>query len=116
LTPSPHLAGAITAPTPAISFLSDTSDLYTNGMWDDLTADRFKTVKKFVEEYHTTIGGCLCALTVKMNAFAVRFPTPAVGGPIKRGEFIMSEMKQGIEKVREIQANAPKIETVEWAK
>ncbi|MEQ9361697.1 MAG: hypothetical protein RLO05_08320, partial [Rhodospirillales bacterium] len=111
-----QIEGAINELMAAISGRFETFDRYTNGMWDDLTADRFKTVKKFVEEYHTTIGGCLCALTVKMNAFAVRFPTPAVGGPIKRGEFIMSEMKQGIEKVREIQANAPKIETVEWAK
>ncbi len=111
-----QIEGAINELMAAISGRFETFDRYTNGMWDDLTADRFKTVKKFVEEYHTTIGGCLCALTVKMNAFAVRFPSPAVGGPIKRGEFIMSEMKQGIEKVREIQANAPKIETVEWAK
>ncbi len=111
-----QIEGAINELMAAISGRFETFDRYTNGMWDDLTADRFKTVKKFVEEYHTTIGGCLCALTVKMNAFAVRFPSPTVGGPIKRGEFIMSEMKQGIEKVREIQANAPKIETVEWAK
>lgn len=100
----------------AISGRFETFDRYTNGMWDDLTADRFKTVKKFIEEYHTTIGGCLCALTVKMNAFAALFPSPMVGGPIKRGEFIMSEMKQGIEKVKEIQANAPAVETVDWAK
>ncbi len=100
----------------AISGRFETFDRYTNGMWDDLSAERFRTVKKFIEEYHTTIGGCLCALTVKMNAFAALFPSPTVGGPIKRGEFIMSEMKQGIEKVKEIQENAPAIETVEWAK
>ncbi len=111
-----QIEGAINELMAAISGRFETFDRYTNGMWDDLTADRFKTVKKFVEEYHTTIGGCLCALTVKMNAFAALFPAPTVGGPIKRGEFIMSEMKQGIEKVREIQANAPEIETVEWAK
>ena len=110
------IEGAINELMAAISGRFETFDRYTNGMWDDLTADRFKTVKKFVEEYHTTIGGCLCALTVKMNAFAVLFPSPTVGGPIKRGEFIMSEMKQGIDKLREIQDNAPKIETVEWAK
>ena len=111
-----QIEGAINELMAAISGRFETFDRYTNGMWDDLTADRFKTVKKFVEEYHTTIGGCLCALTVKMNAFATKFPSPTVGGPIKRGEFIMSEMKQGIDKIREIQANAPQIETVEWAK
>lgn len=100
----------------AISGRFETFDQYTNGMWDDLSADRFKTTKKFIEEYHTTIGGCLCALTVKMNAFATLFPSPTVGGPIKRGEFIMSEMKQGIEKLKEIQEHAPSIETVDWAR
>lgn len=111
-----QIESAINELMAAISGRFETFDRYTNGMWDDLTADRFKTVKSFIEEYHTTIGGCLCALTVKMNAWVDLFPTPQVGGPIKRGEFIMSEMKQGIDKVREIQANAPAMETVEWAK
>ncbi len=110
------IEGVITNLMAAISGRFETFDRYTNGMWDDLSADRFKTVKTFIEEYHTTIGGSLCALTVKMNAFTTLFPTPQVGGPIKRGEFIMSEMKQGIEKVQEIQAKSPAIETVEWAK
>ncbi|MEK9672266.1 MAG: hypothetical protein VW268_07150 [Rhodospirillaceae bacterium] len=111
-----QIEGTINELLAAISGRLETFDRCTNGIWDDLTADRFMTVKKFVEEYHTTIGGCLCALTAKMNAFAAKFPSPTVGGPIKRGEFIMSEMKQGIDKIREIQANAPEVETLEWAK
>lgn len=55
-----------------------------------------------IESYHTTIGGVLCALSVKMSAWHELFPRDSVGGPVKRAEFIMLEMRQGIEEVRAI--------------
>ena len=90
----------------AISGRFETFDKHTEGMWENLTAERFRQVKRFIESYHTIIGGCLCALTVKMSAWSRLFPDPETGGPTRRAEFILSEMKQGIDRLREIQARA----------
>jgi hypothetical protein len=83
-------------------------DRSTKDMWDNISADRFREVEKIIKSYHTTIGGELCALSVKMNAWAKIFPRADAGGPVKRSDFIMSEMRQGIDKIRKIEANAPK--------
>jgi hypothetical protein len=42
-----------------------------------------------------------------MNAWARNFPKKTSGGPVKRSEFIMSEMKQGIENIKKSEDNAP---------
>ncbi|CCG08448.1 hypothetical protein [Pararhodospirillum photometricum] len=82
-------------------------DRSTKSMWDDLTAERFHKVKALIEAYHTTIGGVLCGLTVKMNAWIRLFPKQNSGGPIKRAEFIMSEMRQGLDNIKRIEDSAP---------
>jgi hypothetical protein len=87
----------------AIGGRLETFERNTQDMWDDLSASRFREVKGMIQSYHTVIGGSLCALTVKMDAWAYQFPTREAGGPQKRAEFIMSEMKEGIDKIREIQ-------------
>ncbi len=79
----------------------------TKHMWDEITADRFRKVEDLISSYHTTIGGVLCSLSVKMDAWARLFPTASSGGPGKRAEFILSEMKQGIEKIQTIEDSAP---------
>lgn len=82
-------------------------DRSTNDLWNNLTADRFRKVERAIKSYHTTIGGVLCALSVKVDAWAALFPDKNIGGPVKRGEFIRTEMKQGFEHIRRIEDNAP---------
>jgi hypothetical protein len=72
----------------------------TRDMWENISQDEFRTVKTMIERYHVAIGGALCGLTVKMNAFARQFPRPAMGGPIKRADFMTAEILQGIEVMR----------------
>ena len=84
----------------------------TKHMWDEISADRFRKVEDLISSYHTTIGGVLCSLSVKMDAWARLFPTPSSGGPGKRAEFIMSEMKQGMEKIQKIEDSAPRLFTL----
>jgi hypothetical protein len=96
----------------AISGRFETFDKYTGDMWEDPSAARFQQVKRFIENYHTTIGGSLCSIGVKMRAWATHFPNPNAGGPSKRVDFIMSEMRQGIGILHEIEANAPKIDRI----
>ncbi len=85
----------------------------TKELWNDISAKRFERVKHLIESYHTTIGGVLCALSVKIDAWKVLFPSKDVGGPVKRAEFIMSEMKQGIENIQKIEDSAPMLAGLE---
>ncbi|GAB6052720.1 hypothetical protein JCM17960_15400 [Magnetospira thiophila] len=84
-------------------------------MWDDMSAERFEEVKQLVETYHTTIGGILCGLSVKMSIWKFLFPNPDVGGPIRRSEFIMSEIRQGIENIQKIEDSAPKMTPIDFS-
>ena len=79
----------------------------TKHMWDNISAERFRKVEQMISGYHTTIGGVLCSLSVKMDAWARLFPTPSAGGPGKRAEFMMSEMKQGMDSIQKIEDSAP---------
>ena len=73
----------------------------TNEMWANITQDEFRSVKTMIERYHVTIGAALCGLSVKMNCYARMFPRSNTGGPVKRADFMISEMLQGIELIRD---------------
>lgn len=77
-------------------------DTQTQDLWDNLSAERFEEVKKLISDYHTTIGGVLCGLTVKMNAWATRYPNPRSGSPMSKGEFLMTDIRQGVANIRAI--------------
>ena len=71
-------------------------------MWENISAQKFEFMKNKISSQHTSIGGALCALSVKLDAWNNLFPDPDTGGPGKRAEFIMLEMRQGIDKIVEI--------------
>ncbi len=81
----------------------ETFEKRTRQMWEHISQEEFRTVKALIERYHVTIGGALCGLTVKMNAFARLFPHPRAGGPVKRADFMATEMIQGIDVIRDIE-------------
>ena len=87
-------------------------DRSSSDLWKNLTAERFRKVEGLIRSYHTTIGGVLCALSVKLNAWDKLFPNAAAGGPVRRAEFIMSEMKQGINRIQKIEDSAPLLAAV----
>ena len=90
-----------------ISGRFESFDRGTADLWQNLSAERFRKVESLIKSYHTSIGGILCALSVKMDAWQRLFPNPNAGGPIRRAEFVMTEMKQGIERIRAIKTEAP---------
>ncbi len=79
----------------------------TKDMWRGLTAERFSRIENLIKTYQISIGSVLCALSVKMNAWNRLFPSPAVSGPMRRAEFIMSDMRQGIDRIRAVKETAP---------
>ena len=91
----------------AINGRFESFDRSTRNLWAQASAARFRAVETLIKSSHTTIGGILCALTVKMEAWATVFAHKKVGGPAKRAEFIMTSIRQGIEKIREIEDAVP---------
>jgi len=84
----------------------------TKHMWDDISAAKFRTLQTEISSYHKSLGGILCALSLKLDAWHLLFPKREVGSPQRRGEFIMIEMRQGMENVKSIESGRKiKIET-----
>ncbi len=72
----------------------------TKNMWDYISAEKFRKLQRQIKSHHVSLGGVLCALSVKMDAWHQLFPRRATGGPQKRSEFIMLHMRQGMDKMR----------------
>lgn len=87
----------------SISGRLEVFDKRTREMWENISQEEFRSVKGMIERYHVTIGAALCGLTVKMSSFAKMFPRPNSGGPIKRADFMMSEMIQGIDLIKDVE-------------
>lgn len=68
----------------------------TSAMWADLNAESFHRLKLMIEKSHTTVGGILCGLSVKLGAWEDRFGNREAG-LISQAEFIMSDMRQGMD-------------------
>ncbi len=82
-------------------------DRNAKDLWNDLTPERFRKVERLIKEHHVFIGGSLCALTVKMNIWDRVFPNKEAGSPARRAEFVRSEIRQGIEKIRRFEVTTP---------
>ena len=74
----------------------------TNDMWRELSAENFRKIEALISQYHTSVGGALCAMSVKINAWTDQFPDNS-GGVGRRAAFLMSDMRQGIEKLQSAQ-------------
>lgn len=79
---------------------------YSSDMWENVTAESFRNVKQMVANHHTTLGGVLCGLAVKMSLWEEKFGGGR-GGLVQRSEFIMSEMRHGIDTIAAIEKSAP---------
>jgi len=78
----------------------DDFDQSTRNMWDNLSATQFENIRKITQDCYHVMGGVLCGVSVKMRAWHHRFPDIDTGGPIKRAEFIIQEMQQGIDQIK----------------
>lgn len=77
-------------------------------LWDNINAESFKKMKTMVTSHYATIGGVLCGLTVKIKAWEERF-AKGKGGPVSKADFIMSEMRHGMNAIDAIERSAPQI-------
>lgn len=72
-------------------------------MWDNITAEKFRMVKDHVISAQKTVGGVLCGLGIKLNAWEERFPKSDVGGPMARAEMLFSEILPGLDKLNALE-------------
>jgi len=68
-------------------------------MWDKITAEKFRMIKNHVTSAQRTVGGVLCGLGIKLNAWRERFPKNDVGGPVVRSEMLFSQILPGLDKL-----------------
>ncbi len=67
----------------------------TDRLWTDSDAASFQQFRQMVESSHDRFGTLLCALTVKMLAWSHKFPVDDESGPMRRADFMTTEMRQG---------------------
>ncbi|MGJ3259184.1 MAG: hypothetical protein ACFE0S_06220 [Rhodospirillales bacterium] len=79
----------------------------TENLWENMTAENFEKVRTLISSYHVSLGGMLCALSVKLNAWGDAFPNADVGSPARRIEFLRSEMRRGIDRIDTIFDETP---------
>ena len=79
----------------------------TDEMWDNISTEKFRDTETLIKSYHTAIGGVLCGLGIKMNAWKKRFPSPQSGGPYARAEYLLNSVRPGMEKIMAINQGAP---------
>ncbi len=77
----------------------DAFNANTDKMWENVSAERFRKIEAVIKAHHTTIGGILCGVGTKMQSWRTLFPEPGAGGPVARGDAVMSHIVPGIEKI-----------------
>ncbi len=81
-------------------------DRHTKDMWNDLSAERFRKIESTIKTFHTMMGGILCAMTVKMDAWTELFPDRRAGSPGRRADFILNDLRHGMVRIREIESGS----------
>ena len=76
-------------------------------MWEKPSKREFGRMLKLVRDYQATIGGALCAITVKMNAWREAFNSEYEdadehSSPLRRADFIMTDMRHGMDAIDHI--------------
>jgi hypothetical protein len=83
-------------------------DRNSQRLWEDINAESFRKMKSLIRGHYATIGGILCGLQVKMDAWDKKF-AGGRGGPLARADFIMGDFRQGMDVVDHIRSQAPDI-------
>ena len=79
----------------------------TRDIWVSMDQKKCAQLAGKCRDYQASIANIICALAVKMNRWIQVFPSPNVGTPARRSGFILSEMRQGMEHIRELLGAVP---------
>lgn len=87
----------------------DSFDKQSSRMWQNISAASFSRLRRLVMGHHATVGGVLCSLQCKMELWQVECGGTHAG-PVRQAAFVMSHMRNGLDKIKTIEDSAPKIE------
>jgi len=83
-------------------------DEHSQAMWNDISAESFDRVKTLIRAHHSTVGGVLCGLSLKILAWE-KTCGGSNFGPAQHAEFIMCHMRNGMDRIMQIEDAAPLI-------
>lgn len=92
--------------TASITGRFESFDRNSKTLWDNINAATFQAMKEMIEAHYVTIGGVLCGLMVKIDSWENKF-AKGRGGPVAKADFIMSEMRMGMNHIYKIEQSAP---------
>jgi hypothetical protein len=72
-------------------------DQVSETIWESNEPEAFGNFGRDIRGSQTVLGGILCALTIKMQDWKTNFPHPEAGGPLKWADYIVNDMRQGLE-------------------
>lgn len=72
-------------------------DQVSKTVWNSTEPGALNAFGRDIRGSQTTLGGILCALTIKMEDWKAHFPHPEAGGPLKWADYIVNDMRQGLE-------------------
>jgi len=72
-------------------------DQVSKSVWESDAPDAFGKFGRDIRGSQTVLGGILCALTIKMYDWKSNFPHAEAGGPLKWADYIVNDMRQGLE-------------------
>lgn len=75
--------------------------------WDKVTISTFNQVRKLITTHHASLAEVLCGLTVKVYEWENAFPNRG-GSPDRRADFLLSEIKPGLDGLHRIERAAPR--------
>lgn len=84
-------------------------DKNTSIDWDAVTPRTFNGVRHLIEEHQASLAEVVAGLTVKMYEWEEKFPNGG-GAPVKRTDFMMSDIKPGLDRLMQVELDAPSVE------
>jgi len=72
-------------------------DQVSKTVWDSDEPGALSAFGRDIRGSQTTLGGILCALSIKMEDWKAHFPHAEAGGPLKWADYIVNDMRQGLE-------------------
>lgn len=83
-------------------------DETSRAFWKDLSRERYGVLRQVIQSHHQVVGGMLCGLSVKLEQWRSDFPN-AAGSPNKRADWLLSEMVPGLDRIRALEKQAPRL-------
>lgn len=88
----------------------DSFNTNSRSMWENINAESFERTRKLINSHHTTVGGVLCGLTVKINGWEESFEGLKIEQQQqRRSDYILTEIRTGIDQIEALEESAREI-------